>query len=1057
MWLEDLSLYPVVENAWKKEVDGTPLYRVTQKLKEVKACIRIWNQNVFGRIDIQAPMMRQKLASIQSLIAASPMDLSLRNAEHLLKDEYVKTANKEEQFYRQKSRNSWLNLRDSNTSYFHSAVKARFNKLSIQGSTYPDGSTTTNPDEVARLMTAFFDNLLNNQNCSRITDPDQIPNPLRVLSQDEASSLTRECSPEEIWQTIKKADGNKAPGPDGFNGDFFKAFWYLVGNDVTSAIQSFFHKDKILPQLNTTFICLIPKCPEASTPEHYRPVALCNFFYKTITKIMANRLKPLMNSLISPFQSAFISGRSIQDNILIAHDLCHNFHRKNPIKAMCIKMDLKKAFDSVNHSSLLLFMEKMGFPSKWCKWVHQCISTASFSVILNGSPHGFFKSTNGLRQGDPLSPLLFCFVMDMLSSLIQSHLAQGSISSPFSKGDLSISHTFFADDVMIYANPNPSSATGILKCLESFKLCSGLEFNPTKSEVFFAGVQNSVRRAICNILHIEEGTLPIKYLGLPLITSRLNSHDCQPIIDKIKKRISSWTNRNLSRVGRVELVKTVLSSFQVYWSTAFHLPSAVLLSIEKVFRDFIWSGQNLERKHHPISWDSICKPISEGGLGIRRLKDLNIAAQIKRLWKIVSDQNSPWVTWFHRKYLRNRSFWFSPMPSNPSWAVRSIFKAREVAKKHICYIVGPDSSLLFWKDPWHPKGPLESQSSLGSFSIFIPPLASIRGSIQDGGWDEILELPLFQELKPILNYGLFSSLSPSCETESVNHLFFSCSFLAWLWRTILKNISDRKKQKNSVGEEELWIRRKFNLKGQSSILARLLFTASIFFIWSERNSRLHNQVKTHKRIILNRIICAARNRAIFLKLDDDHNEDNARIWNLSLFRSAPALKYCVWIPPQANEVKLNTDASLSSDSASIGGILRGSSGDARFMFSIDVDRGPISDLELEAIIQGVHLLDKAANPKLWIESDSLQAVNIIRKEWPCPWKQIPALENLLIVLNRLESWKISHIWREGNRAADYLSKSNCLCKGNPIPRNLLPFDLSMILSEDFSGKSYLRL
>ncbi|XP_077252023.1 uncharacterized protein LOC143891305 [Tasmannia lanceolata] len=144
MWLEDQSLYPVVENAWKKEVD------------------------------------------------ASPMDLTLRNAEHLLKDEYVKIANKEEQFYRQKSRNSWLNLGDSNTAYFHSAVKARFNKLSIQGSTYPDGSTTTNLDEVAHLMTAFFDNLLNNQNCSRITDPDQIPNPLRVLSQDEASSLTRE-------------------------------------------------------------------------------------------------------------------------------------------------------------------------------------------------------------------------------------------------------------------------------------------------------------------------------------------------------------------------------------------------------------------------------------------------------------------------------------------------------------------------------------------------------------------------------------------------------------------------------------------------------------------------------------------------------------------------------------------------------------------------------------------------------------------------------------------------------------------------------------------------
>ncbi|XP_077236579.1 uncharacterized protein LOC143878157 [Tasmannia lanceolata] len=667
MWLDDLSVFEVVERAW-------------------------------------TPRRRHQLEAIQAQIAISPLDQALREEENRIKDSYVKSANKEEAFFRQKSRIQWLNLGDSNTAFFHSAMKARKNQNSIQGTGTADGSISTNPDEIADTMVAYFKSLLNKEDSALPIHPNNFPNPSRILSEEDSLQLTNFFSAADIWNVIKNSDGNKSPGPDGLNGRFFQAFWYLIGPDVVKAIQFFFRKGKILPQLNATFISLLPKSPEASSPEKYRPISLCNFLYKVISKLMANRLKPILNKLISPFQSAFIKGRSIQDNILIAHDLCHNFHRRNQEKAMCIKMDLKKAFDSVNRSSLLTFMRKIGFPEIWCKWVHECISTPSFSVLVNGSLRGFFRSSNGLRQGDPLSPLLFCFVMEMFSCLLSSFHAQGLISSPFSKGDLTISHTLFADDVMIYANPNSISAAGIINCLDSFKLCSGLEFNPIKSEVFFAGIQNCTKRVICNILKIEEGKFPIKYLGLPLITFRLSSRDCQPIIDKIRQRISSWSTRLLSRAGRVEMVN----------------------------------------------------PKSKVGLEIRKLADLNLASQIKQLWHILSMKDSPWVIWFDRKYIRGRSFWSLPMPTSPSWAARSILKARDFASKHICYIVGSQAPLKFWTDPWHPKGPLVSQSSIGSIINFIPLKATIDKAKSQGWWDMIQEHPQLLDLKQVINSGLFS-------------------------------------------------------------------------------------------------------------------------------------------------------------------------------------------------------------------------------------------------------------------------------------------------------------
>ena len=183
----------------------------------------------------------------------------------------------------------------------------------------------------------------------------------------------------------------KSPGPDGMTDDFYQKYWHIVGPTVTRAVKSFYITGKILKQLNHTFIALLPKVDNPIRTANYRPISLCSTVYKIIAKILANRLSSILPKLIHPLQSAFTKNRAIHDNVLIAHEIFHGFRSKKGKEGyMAIKLDMEKAYDKLEWNFIKLVLQHFGFSEKFRKWINECITTVSYSILINDSPTTLF-------------------------------------------------------------------------------------------------------------------------------------------------------------------------------------------------------------------------------------------------------------------------------------------------------------------------------------------------------------------------------------------------------------------------------------------------------------------------------------------------------------------------------------------------------------------------------------------------------------------------------------------------------------------------------------------
>ena len=256
--------------------------------------------------------------------------------------------------------------------------------------------------------------------------------------------MIRPILDEEIKQVIFSIGDDKAPGSDGFSALFFKRAWKVIGNDVLLAIHNFFYTGRLAKEINHTLLCLIPKVPNATRVSDFRPISCCSVIYKTISKVISERMKPYLNQLVGPAQSAFIPGRRISDNIMMAHELVAGYQKDMGQPRCAFKIDIRKAYDTVDWGFLIYMLQCLGFHHILCKWINEMFNTSSFALAINGGTAGFFKGARGLRQGDPISPYLFTIIMEGFSLLLQ-HCIDDASDFQYHQGcdTMRITHLFF--------------------------------------------------------------------------------------------------------------------------------------------------------------------------------------------------------------------------------------------------------------------------------------------------------------------------------------------------------------------------------------------------------------------------------------------------------------------------------------------------------------------------------------------------------------------------------------------------------------------------------------
>jgi hypothetical protein len=246
---------------------------------------------------------------------------------------------------------------------------------------------------------------------------------------------------------------DKAPGPDGFSIHFYRLCWEIIKPDLLRMIHGFLRKEKIGGGINSTFLALIPKEANPGTFERYRPISLCNASYKIVAKLLANRIKPLLQKLISPAQGGFVKGRHILDNVIQVQEALHSSHSRKE-QGMLIKLDMCNAFDRVNRSFLYRVLSSFGFNQEFINLIKACLEKIWIAPLVNGRPANFFIATRGLRQGYPLSPFLYILMEDSLSRNLSSEKQEGNIPGiRIVKGIDPVNHALFADDSLMLGEP----------------------------------------------------------------------------------------------------------------------------------------------------------------------------------------------------------------------------------------------------------------------------------------------------------------------------------------------------------------------------------------------------------------------------------------------------------------------------------------------------------------------------------------------------------------------------------------------------------------------------
>ncbi|KAG9446327.1 hypothetical protein H6P81_012455 [Aristolochia fimbriata] len=817
-------------------------------------------------------------------------------------------------------------------------------------------------------------------------------------------------------------------GPDGFNGEFYRAAWDFMKNDIVSLLEDFYHNGIKHRSIGLSIIKLVPKKEGAENVRDYRPISLISGLYKIIARVLASRLKKVSASIISLQQSAFIKSRQILDAAMFIHEATHWF-KKERKSAFILKLDLEKAFDRVNWKYLDQIMKKMNFGNKWRSWIKSCLASARFSIAVNGGLFVYFTSSRGVRQGDPLSPLLFNIAAEGLAAFFEQLMHIGWLENPLPENELPMVQ--FTDDTVIFCQGKIEQVIRLKAALYLLEHTSGQKVNWSKSKLLGINIPGRLMEEAAEALGCSIGELPMTQLGLPLFEGQIGKHLWDPVIERLNRRLTAWKGKHLSKAGRLVLLKSSLMGIPTFLLSFLHCPKAMVRNMESVMKKFLWRGAIEEFKFHQVGWREVCQAKKTGGLGIRNISDFNKALLQKWCWHINEERHSP----------RRLS---------PIW--RNLYKIFCSFEQKIRILPGKGDRTSFWDDLWIGDTTLKAKfpqlftqlrdqeavevaemdrlistarldqnqedkmlwipTTEGRFTVKTTYEALANSNASDTHpsylawtlkgppkaqfllWVALHKKMLTRENLSRRGMTLQTTLCPVCglTTETVDHITLHCSNSWNIWMALTEMFGFHFCAPHSLHDFIIQWRAMYS-GTKRWMMAEATTTIVAWCIWEERNKRVFLTRSSDWKLILKNIITKViewlRTRKEFAGISGSQLRSN---WSQTtlLSTSRKTKQNQEWQAPRPGRIKLNTDRSSMGNPglAGIDGLFCDHNGNILLTYCGPIGIADSTEAETRAILEGIRLFRSHLTGMLEIEGDSQNVIQWCKRQKDPPWRLI---------------------------------------------------------------------
>ncbi|XP_049399716.1 uncharacterized protein LOC125863741 [Solanum stenotomum] len=748
-WTDQPNFLETVKACWDRNVEGNNMWKFHQKMKRLSNTLSNWSREEFGDIFAKVRDFEEKVKTMEEQLIQDPSEDN-RSTLHELNARYIKFLKIEDSILKQKTQLQWFKEGDCNTKYFHSLIRGRRRRLFIHKIIREDGEWIQGDEVIAEAACEHFQKIFTGDN--KIIKEDVLDCIPQMVTQEQNEGLTAMPNLEELKEVVLSMNPNSAAGPDGMNGYFFQKCWHIIKHDLLGVVHAFFCGQMIPKYFSHSCIVLLPKVKNPNKLSEFRPISLSNFTSKIISKLVSSRLSPILPSLVSLNQSGFVKGRSISENNMLAQEIIHQIKKPNIGSNVIIKLDMAKAYDRVSWSYICLVLRRMGFDEVLIDMIWRIMANNWYSIIVNGKRHGFFQSTRGLKQGDPLSPALFILGAEVLSRSLNRLYNNPDYYGFFMEPNgPQVNHLSFADDIILFTSGRQKTLQLIMQTLQSYEQSSGQSVNTEKSHfMVHSSAFNSTKDRIKRITGFRQKEGPITYLGCPLFVGRPRIIYFSDLINKVLCRITGWQTKLLSYGGRAILVKHVLQSLPIHLLASVTPPVTVLRQIQSITADFFWGWRNEKKKYHWSSWKNLSFPYDEGGVGMRNLKDVCLAFQYKQWW-IFRSKQTLWGDFLKAKYCQRSNPIIKKWDTGESLTWKHLMHNKIQVEKHIQWKLN-SGNCSFWWDNWLGIGPLAHYST-NSNRFNNTTVAEFRLNGQ-WNWNKLLQQAPNSQLASILSTEL---------------------------------------------------------------------------------------------------------------------------------------------------------------------------------------------------------------------------------------------------------------------------------------------------------------